>query len=132
VESWQHRFADRWVPLENVAEFPRVRYEVDPEEVLAAHEALEADGRYPWIVVHSHPGPRGTTAPSGPDVAYARNPKQLHLIVADGGLHTVMVLWRLTPGADEPDRVVRVRWQVVDQAQHESWTTDLTHGVTGG
>ncbi len=89
---------DHWVQLDNVAEFPRFTYEVAPVQLLAAHEELEADGRYPWVVVHSHPDT--TTAPSTADLEYARNPRQLHLIVSLAGLHPAMSLWRLDPAAE--------------------------------
>jgi proteasome lid subunit RPN8/RPN11 len=125
------RHADRWVPLANVSEFGRSRYETDPAELLAAHEALEADGRYPWVVVHSHPNTG--TEPSRPDITYARNPKQLHLIVSLYG-RSHMTLWRLDPEAavQRGEDAVKIRWQVVDQHKRETWTTDLTRGVSQG
>jgi proteasome lid subunit RPN8/RPN11 len=127
VESGVH--LDTWVPLANVSEFPRLRYEADPVELLAVQERLEADGRYPWTIVHSHV--RSNTAPSETDIEFARNPRQLHLIVSLGGLSTVFQLWRLTPGAEGPERAVRMRWRVVDLHKQSTGTTDLTHGVTG-
>jgi len=118
---------DHWTPLVNTAEHPRVRYEVEHTELLFAHEALEDDGRYPWVVVHSHV--TASTSPSPVDVEYARNPRQLHLIVSLAGLHPAATLWRLDPhGAQRPEKI---RFQVVDLGGQENPPTDLTHGVTG-
>jgi proteasome lid subunit RPN8/RPN11 len=120
---------DRWVPLDNVTEFPRVRYEVEHVDLLLAHETLEDEGRYPWVVVHSHV--RAAATPSGPDVEYARNPRQLHLIVALAGLHPAPMLWRLDPGLETREPTRKIPFQVVDQGGQGNPPTDLTHGVTG-
>ena len=121
----------RWMPLDNVAEFPRVQYAVDPVELLAAHEALEADGFYPWVVVHSHVAV--DAVPSEPDVEYARNPSQLHMIVSLAGLHAYFTRWQLDPDAvPGHGRRVKIPWRVVDQPKQGISPTDLTRGVTEG
>lgn len=122
---------DRWLPLRNASEFPRVRYEVLPTELLAAHEALEAESRYPWVVVHSHVGPATSTTPSPEDVEFARNPRQLHLILWVSLGSPTFQLWRLDPETHGPARVVRKRWRVVDQPRQAIPPTDLTRDVTG-
>lgn len=117
----------RWHALANVSEYPRLRYEVDPGELLAAYDALEADGHRPHIMVHSHL--RTGVVPSATDVRYATNPGLLHLIVDLEGPRPVLALWRLHPGRALRDQE-KVRFQVVDLREQENQATDLTHGVT--
>lgn len=102
---------DRWVLLRNVAEYPRLRYEVDPEEQLAAWHALDDDGRRPWIACHSHV--TTGTAPSPMDVRYAVDPTLLHMIVSLMGPEPVATLWRLHPYA-RPGTEQMITYQVVD------------------
>lgn len=124
------RHVDRWVPQANVAEFPRARYEVDPEQTLTTWEALIAAGRRPWIMCHSHV--TTSAAPSESDIRYAVDQTLLHLVVSLAGLDPVAVLWRLDPTTVGVARCNRVRYQVVDLGFHSQGTTDLTHGVSGG
>lgn len=126
---WGYGVIDRWVPQENVSEFPRARYEVDPAETLATWQALDDDGRRPWIVCHSHV--TTSAAPSENDIRYAVDPTLLYLIVSLAGAEPVAALWRLDPTAVGPDRCRRVRYQVVDLAFQANVPTDLTQGVTG-
>ena len=123
------RRVDRWVPQVNVSEFPRARYEVDPTETLAAWRALDAEGRRPWIVCHSHT--TTSAAPSPNDIRYAVDNTLLHMIVSVAGAEPVAVLWRLDPGRPGMEGVSRVRYQVVDLGFHSQGTSDLTHRVTG-
>lgn len=119
---------DRWTPLGNVAEFPRVRYEVDPSELLAAYNDLEADGYRPLVMVHAHL--RGGAVPSPTDVRYATNPALLHLIVDLEATRPAPMLWRLHP--DRPShQQAKIRFQVVDLHEQKNQATDLTRGVTG-
>ena len=125
--------ADRWVPLRNASDFPGLRYEIDPQEQIEAYEALDADGRWPWIHVHSHV--RSSAAPSPLDIRYAVDPNLLHLIVS---LHTVIpevqpwaVLWRLDPDARPVDQARKIHYQVVDLGRKEYPATDLTRRVSG-
>jgi len=119
---------DRWTPLGNVAEFPRVRYEVDPGELLAVYDELEADGYRPAVMVHSHL--RTGAAPSATDVRYATNPALLHLIVDLEAPRPVPVLWRLRPDHALTEQE-KIRFQVVDLHEQKNQATDLTRGVTG-
>ncbi len=127
VHAW-YGVVDRWVPLRNTAEFPRARYEVDGPELVAAWEALDADGRRPWVQVHSHV--RTSAAPSDLDIRYAVDPSLLHMVVSLGGMEVTSVLWRLDPNGQGPNRCSRVRYQVVDLGFKAISPTDLTRGVS--
>lgn len=52
-------------PTGNVAEAPRTRYRIDPEELLATVEEIEAAGRDVVGFYHSHPN--GPERPSATD-----------------------------------------------------------------
>lgn len=122
------RVADRWVPLGNAAEHPRARYEVADGDLVDAWQALEDDGRRPWVIVHSHV--RTSAAPSETDIRYAVDPSLLHMIVSLGGVEPVAVLWRLNPNTVAPNHAKRVRYEVVDLGRNEYPATDLTRGVS--
>lgn len=121
---------DRWVPLDNVSDWPRLRYEVDPARLVGAWQALEDDGRRPWIVVHSHVN--HTATPSQLDIRYATDPTLLHLIVSmTGGAYPVGALWRLDPNGRTPEeQVQRVGYRVSDLGFQSKGTTDLTRDVS--
>lgn len=123
------RRCDRWVPLANVADYPRARYRVDDGHLLAAWNALHDDGRRPWIVVHSHT--TTSAAPSAYDVEHAADPTLLHMIVSLAGAAPYPVLWRLDPAAEAGQMVEKIRFQVIDLGFQGNPPTDLTHGVTG-
>lgn len=120
---------DRWVPQANVSEFPRARYEVAPEQTIADWQALDAEGRRPWVVCHSHV--TTNAAPSPNDIRYAADPSLLHMIVSLAGSRPVVRLWRLDAHSLRPNPEARVRFQVADLGFHSRGTTDLTHRVTG-
>jgi proteasome lid subunit RPN8/RPN11 len=120
---------DRWVPLRNSSPFPGLRYEIDPQEQIAAYEAVDADGRWPWIHAHSHV--RSSAAPSPLDIRYATDPNLLHMIVSIAGSDPVPVLWRLSPDAPAGQQAVKIRYQVVDLGFHGVPATDLTRDVSG-
>lgn len=121
---------DRWVPQENVSEFPRLRYEVDPTETLRAWQALADERRRPWIVCHSHTS--SSAVPSPLDVRYAVDQSLLHLVVSLAGHPAAPTawLWRLDPTAVGPSRCHRVRYQLADLGFQPFPSTDLTRGVT--
>ncbi len=123
------RTVDRWVPLRNVSEFPRLRYEVDDGELIAAWEQLADDGnRRPWIMVHSHV--RGGPAPSETDIRYALDETILHLIVALGGVAAYPKLWRIRPHLTSVrERAYGVPFDVVDLGKQKNSPTDLTRRV---
>jgi proteasome lid subunit RPN8/RPN11 len=67
-------------PAENVAENPRVRYEIDPREQLELMEAIEESGREVVGFYHSHP--RGPAGPSATDAVQATWPDRSYVIVS--------------------------------------------------
>jgi proteasome lid subunit RPN8/RPN11 len=119
---------ERWVPLVNAAEHPRLRFQVDPAEQIAAYRACAPDGLWPLIMVHSHV--RASAAPSETDIRYATDPNLLHMIVSLAGVVPVATLWRLDPTAVGVARCRRVRYEVADLGFRPYPATDLTHGVT--
>lgn len=123
--------ATRWESLTNVSEFPRLRYEVDPADLLAAYQGLEDEGLWPLVLVHSHLA--GGAAPSLMDVRYATNPALLHMIVDLEPARPHAVLWDIRPGYPDAQRVcMKIRYQVTDLGKQESSATDLTRDVSGG
>lgn len=125
------RRVDRWIPMSNVSDFPRLRYEMDPEELLATWQGLDDEGRRPWVVVHSHTTSASTTALSETDLRMAADTTLRHAVVSLGGTHPAVALWRVGHGA----RPVKMPLQVVDlqqRSREESWTTDLTRDVSTG
>ncbi len=118
---------DRWVPLTNVSEFPRLRFEVDPVELVDAWERLEADGgRRPWIVCHSHV--TSDAVPSPTDERYAVDPTLSHMIVSLAASRPVALLWQ--PAQDGSGKLRKVRYRVADLGFRTVGTTDLTHRVS--
>lgn len=127
------RVCDTWLPLRNVAEFPRARYETDPVELLAAWERLETAGRRPWIVCHSHVST--SAVPSDLDIRYAVDRTLHHAVVSLAAYDPVTRVWALDPDSQDRDgRVRRVRVLVADlgflSSEQRILTTDLTHDVT--
>lgn len=121
-------WVDRWESLTNVSEFPRLRYQVDPDDLMAAYTGLEEAGYVPLILVHSHL--TSGTVPSYTDIRYATNPALLHLIV-DVSARPVGALWRILPGERPGEQTAKIRYQVADLREQEPSPTDLTRGVTG-
>lgn len=121
-------WADRWESLTNVSDFPRLRYQVDPDDLMAAYVDLEAAGYLPLVLVHSHL--RGGADPSPTDIRYATNPALLHMIVHLGGTGPSPTLWRILPGEPEGEQVAKIRFQLADLRKQEPSPTDLTRGVT--
>ncbi|QLG49420.1 desampylase [Natrinema halophilum] len=85
-------------PAENVAETPRMRYEIDPEKQLAVFKRLEDRGEEIVGFYHSHP--RGPARPSETDVAAATWPDRSYLIVSLDPLEIGSWRWR-TDGEDD-------------------------------
>ncbi|MEY7848812.1 desampylase [Natrarchaeobius sp. A-rgal3] len=84
-------------PAENVADRPRTRYRIDPEEQLEIFEQL--DDRGEEIVGFHHSHPRGPADPSETDAAEATWPNRSYLIVSLDPL--AVGSWRWRPaGAD--------------------------------
>jgi proteasome lid subunit RPN8/RPN11 len=76
---------------ENVAETPRTRYRIDPEEQLATIEAIEAEGLDVVGFYHSHPA--GPARPSETDAARATWSDYSYVICALDG-HPFVGSWR--------------------------------------
>ena len=126
-----HRITvDTWLPLANVADFPRLRYQADDGELIAAWNALELRGRRPWVVCHSHV--TDSAVPSVHDLRMAADRTLRHLVVSLAGPAPVAWLWDLDPFASESSRRMRrVRFQVADLGFHTVGTSDLTRDVSG-
>nr|WP_277410173.1 desampylase [Natrinema longum] len=94
-------------PATNVAETPRTRYEIDPEEQLAIFDRIEDRGREIVGFYHSHP--RGPPRPSATDAARATWPDRSYLIVSLEPLAVGSWRWRTAAdGVDAPgDRFER-------------------------
>ncbi|OIB58529.1 desampylase [Natrialba sp. SSL1] len=67
-------------PATNVADTPRTRYRIDPEEQLECFERLEAAGEEIVGFYHSHPN--GPARPSETDVEAATWPDRSYVIVS--------------------------------------------------
>lgn len=113
VRGDEHTITDV-VRVLNVTEFAHARYEVDEREQLAVWAALEQRGKRVVITYHSH-----VNAPavlSETDVAMARDPGMLHLVVSlvDGLGVADADLFRVEYTAGVP-AVARVPFEVVGQ-----------------
>ncbi|WBY08305.1 M67 family metallopeptidase [Sphingomonas sp. 7/4-4] len=71
-----------WQAVENVAEEPERRFEIEPGALFAALRAERAGG--PKIVGYWHSHPSGDATPSVTDAAMAQPDGKLWLIVAQG------------------------------------------------
>ncbi|WP_339105672.1 desampylase [Haloterrigena salinisoli] len=86
-------------PAENVAETPRTRYRIDPEEQLAIFERLEDRGEEIVGFYHSHP--RGPPRLSATDRAQATWPDRSYLIVSLEPLEIGSWRWREAEASGE-------------------------------
>ncbi|AFO57852.1 MULTISPECIES: desampylase [unclassified Natrinema] len=92
-------------PATNVAETPRTRYEIDPEEQLAIFERLENRGEETVGFYHSHP--RGPPRPSATDAARATWPDRSYVIVSLEPLEIGSWRWRMgSEGQFDRERLV--------------------------
>ena len=82
---------ERAVPVPNVADEPRTRYELDPERQLAAIESLEDRGEEVVGFYHSHPD--GPPDPSATDRAQATWPDAYYVIVSPSEESVGAWLW---------------------------------------
>jgi len=94
-------------PAENVAEEPRTRYGIDPEEQLRIFDRLEDRGEEIVGFYHSHP--RGPARPSATDEARATWPDRSYVIASLEPLEVGSWRWRTGgDGVDAPgDRFER-------------------------
>jgi proteasome lid subunit RPN8/RPN11 len=98
--------------MRNVAEFPRARYEFDPDDQVEMWQRLDGLGQRPRIIYHSHP--RDDAQPSPVDRQYAQDPEMLHLIVGHTlvGLELDIKLWRFVDGG-----AVEVPYTIVERVE---------------
>ncbi|WP_135820486.1 desampylase [Halostella litorea] len=82
------------LPVANVADAPRTRYELAPEEQLRRIEAIEGDGGAVVGFYHSHP--RGPAGPSETDRSLATWPDASYVIVSLAGDEPAVGSWRWT------------------------------------
>lgn len=85
-------------PATNVAETPRTRYRIDPEEQLECFERLEARGEEIVGFYHSHP--RGPPRPSETDIDAATWADRSYLIVSLDPFAVGSWRWRADAGGD--------------------------------
>ncbi len=85
-------------PAANLAATPRVRFEIDPMVLFAAHKAARAGG--PQIVGYYHSHPTGKPAPSVTDCEHSTGDCRIWAIVAEG----VVAFWRDRAEGFEPVR----------------------------
>lgn len=67
-------------PVQNIAEPPRIRFHLDPEQHIAALRRMEERGETLCAVFHSHPA--APAEPSATDLELAAYPDALYLIVS--------------------------------------------------
>ncbi|ELY65338.1 desampylase [Natronococcus jeotgali] len=91
-------------PAENVAEHPRTRYRIDPEEQLAIFDRLEA--RDEEIVGFYHSHPRGPPRPSETDAADATWSDRSYVIVSLEPFEVGSWRWREDDGFEREDVAV--------------------------
>lgn len=67
-------------PIKNIAPDPKTRFQMDPEQQIAAMQTLRERGETLFAIYHSHP-----TAPASPseeDLQQAAYPEALYLIIS--------------------------------------------------
>ncbi|RBI63685.1 hypothetical protein DMJ13_03910 [halophilic archaeon] len=89
---------------ENVADDPRTRYAIDPEEQLAVMETIESQGTEVVGFYHSHPS--GPDSPSDADRSSATWPGYSYVIVSLNGSNPYVGSWRWTGDRFDPEAVV--------------------------
>ncbi len=97
----------RFVPVRNAAASP-TRYEMDGRDLVRLTLETDDRGEAFWAIVHSHV--RGEPRPSPTDVADARYPEALHLIVGplDGSRPLEVRAWRIA-GQEAAEVALEVR-----------------------
>lgn len=99
-----HSVATTVYPATNAADQPRIRYAIDPEELLERIETIEDDGLDVIGFYHSHPA--GPTAPSETDAERAAWPDRSYVIVAlDGSPYVGSWRWNADEEAFEQEPV---------------------------
>jgi proteasome lid subunit RPN8/RPN11 len=93
--------AVRRVP--NVADAPRIRYELDPETTLAVFDEAEATGLEVVGFYHSHPS--GPSHPSATDREHARWPGRVYVVASLAARPPTLDAWLWTGEAFERQSV---------------------------
>jgi proteasome lid subunit RPN8/RPN11 len=96
-----HEISD-WQAVENVAEDPEGRFEIDPAALFAALRAERAGG--PKIIGYWHSHPSGSVEPSATDAAMAAADGKLWLIAAGAEVS----LWRAVAAGEVLGRFMPV------------------------
>ncbi|TYT62014.1 desampylase [Natrialba swarupiae] len=96
-------------PAENVADRPRTRYRIDPEEQFQIFEQLEERGEEIVGFYHSHP--RGPAEPSETDVTEATWPERSYLIVSLEPLEIGSWRWRPADAGNDASSEPRGRFE---------------------
>ncbi len=88
-------------PMRNIADDPRTRYVMDPEELLAAFQDFEANDWDLLAIYHSHPA--GPSHPSETDIAESYYPDVVYLIISLAVRHAPKVTaWTIRDGQASP------------------------------
>lgn len=101
-EDGEHACVDAVHRASNVADRPRTRYRIDPEEQLAIIEAIEDAGREVVGFYHSHP--EGPPVPSETDAERAAWPGYAYAICVPGE-RPYLGSWRWTGDRFEREAV---------------------------
>lgn len=91
----------RSVPTPNVASNPTIRFEIDPEALLAGRDQLSRDGHDLLGFYHSHP--KGPAGPSETDREAARWPETYTVIVSLGDAQPTVGAWFDTGDSFRPE-----------------------------
>jgi len=83
-------------PAANLASEPRLRFEIDPAALFAAHR--QARGGGPELIGYYHSHPAGHPRPSATDCEHASGDDRAWAIVAGG----TVAFWRDAPAGFEP------------------------------
>ncbi|SFG09841.1 Proteasome lid subunit RPN8/RPN11, contains Jab1/MPN metalloenzyme (JAMM) motif [Novosphingobium sp. CF614] len=70
------------LPAANVSDRPRLRFEIDPAALLAAHKAARAGG--PRVLGYYHSHPTGHPVPSAIDCEHSTGDLRIWAIIASG------------------------------------------------
>lgn len=90
-------------PMENVADAPHVRYEIDPEALLELLDAAEATDRDVVGFYHSHPA--GPASPSDTDHREATWVDHHYVVVSLAGRPPTVDAWTWTGDTFERDTI---------------------------
>ena len=93
-------------PIRNVSGTPRVRYEMDPEQLVETLSGYEAQDWDMVAIYHSHPA--GPPHPSASDIAESHYPQAIYIII-DLTTRTIPALsaWQIRDGQAHP-----VQWMI--------------------